>query len=212
MNEDELRHLIQNAATRYRVPAEPPLDRMWDRIEARVFSPGVIPLRPRRRWLQPLAYAAVLVVGVGIGLLAGRTERTPGASQGSVTERPADEPGTDITLVSTPFVGIANGYLEQATALLIAVAGELRASGAVPQGTIVRARDLLSTTRLLLDTAPPDQSLHTLLEDLELVLAQVVRLPESPTAPDAALIHQTMDQRDVLPRLTVLLADTRVAP
>jgi len=214
VNEDEFEHLFQGAAARYRVPPEPPLDRMWERIEARAFSPGVVPLHRPRRWIQPLAYAAVLVVGVGVGFLAGRIERAPATAPGSVAQRPADEPGggTDITLVSTPFVGIANGYLEQATALLIAVVGELRSSGVVPEGTMDRARVLLSTTRLLLDTAPPDHSLHTLLEDLELVLAQVVRLPESPTAPDAALIHQTMDQREVLPRLTVLLADARVAP
>ena len=212
MNEDEFQHLFQGATARYRVPPEPPLDRMWERIEARAFPPGVVPLHRPRRWIQPLAYAAVLVVGVGVGFLVGRIERAPAAASGSVAQRPADEPGTDINPVSTPFVGIANGYLEQATALLIAVVGELRSSGVVPEGTMFRARDLLSTTRLLLDTSPPDHSLHTLLEDLELVLAQVVRLPESPTAPDAALIHQTLDQREVLPRLTVLLADARVAP
>ena len=30
--------------------------------------------------------------------------------------------------------------------------------------------------------------------------------------PDAALIRQTLDQRDVLPRLTLLLADAGVVP
>ena len=105
---------------------------------------------------------------------------------------------------STPFVGVASNYLEQMTGLLIAVAGDLQ-TGQVPAGTISNARELLSTTRLLLDGGVQDPRFRDLLEDLELVLAQVVRLRDASPAMDAALIAQALDQREVLPRLTSYL-------
>jgi hypothetical protein len=71
-----------------------------------------------------------------------------------------------------------------------------------------QARDLLATTRLLMD-APQrlEPHLQGLLEDLELVLAQIARLPAKPDAPDVYLIDQALDQRDVIPRLRVFLAE-----
>jgi len=95
------------------------------------------------------------------------------------------------------------------TGLVIAVAGDLR-TGQVPAGTIVNARELLSTTRLLLDSGVEDPRFRELLEDLELVLAQVVRLRDATPAMDAALIAQALDQREVLPRLTSYLNATVV--
>ena len=206
MDEEHLKELLQAAGSRYRVPPEPPLDRMWARIEARAFGAEAIRLRPAARWARPLAYAAMLVLGVGIGFVAARSGVAPGPSGTELAVEPASDDA------ATPFVGVASDYLEHATALMIAVASDLRTSGVVPAGTVTRAEDLLSTTRLLLDNAPADPTLQTMLEDLELVLAQVVRLPPSTTAPDAALIRQTLDQREVLPRLTVMLADARITP
>lgn len=206
MNEDHLKELLHSAGSGYRVPPEPPLERMWVQIEARAFGDGVTRLRPRARWTRPLAYAAMLLLGIAIGVLGTRLGGAPVPSGDGLASAPASTDG------ATPFVGVASDYLEHATALLIAVASDLRTSGAVPAGTVTRAEDLLSTTRLLLDNAPADPSLQSLLQDLELVLAQVVRLPPSTTAPDAVLIRETIDQREVLPRLTVMLADARVSP
>lgn len=215
MTEDELHDLLRAAAERYRPPPEPPLERIWSGVEARVFDRPVLALRPRRPWAVALRYAAVLIVGIGVGIALGRREGGKGepdqAGAGPDGGR-GGRNGVPTAFAAGPatlFVGVANNYLEQATALLIAVVGDLRSSGAIPAGTVSRAHDLLSTTRLLLDTSPPDPALHDLLEDLELVLAQVVRLPASRSGPEAALIRQTLDQREVLPRLTGLLADAR---
>jgi hypothetical protein len=49
--------------------------------------------------------------------------------------------------------------------------------------------------------------MRNLLEDLELVLAQVVRLHDAPSRTELDLIHQALDQREVLPRLTNAAAD-----
>jgi hypothetical protein len=55
---------------------------------------------------------------------------------------------------------------------------------------------------------PIEPQLRALLEDLELVLAQIARLPARPDAPDVYLIDQALDQREVIPRLRVYLAET----
>jgi hypothetical protein len=55
---------------------------------------------------------------------------------------------------------------------------------------------------LLLDSpAAEDQHLRVLLEDLELVLVQISQLEAGRNSPDADLITQGMDQRNVLPKL-----------
>ena len=196
-DEEGLAKMIHEAGAEYRPAPEPRVDVMWRDIEARAFAP-----RRRISWNIPLALAAVLALGLGVGYWAGRqTTTSPPTSEGR------NMPGTGAQLTSntsTPFVGVASNYLEQMTGLLIAVAGDLQ-TGQVPTGTITNARELLSTTRLLLDSGVEDPRFRDLLEDLELVLAQVVRLRDASPAMDAALIAQALDQREVLPRLTSYL-------
>ena len=205
LDEKQFEDLMREAAADYRPPPEPRVEAMWQRIEARSFGPRLKPW-----WSRPLALAAMLILGLGIGFLAGRAR--PGSP---VTPEVVTNPaGPRVELASsgaTPFVGVATNYLQQMTALLIAVAGDLEA-GRVPGGTIEQARGLLSTTRLLLDSGIQDDRLRDLLEDLELVLAQVVRIRNTSELPEAALITQALNEREVLPRLTYYLADNSVAP
>ena len=50
--------------------------------------------------------------------------------------------------------------------------------------------------------------MHDLLEDLELVLAQVVRLQNDSTShTELDLIRRALEQRDVIPRLRTAVAD-----
>lgn len=207
MTDDEtLRRALDDAATTYRVPeAEPDYESMWRRIEASTFD------APRRggwilvrRWI-PLA--ATLALGVGLG----RWSATPAPGIPDV----ADAAPTPVESVSgEPLTGVASDYLEQTTGFFLTLASEVRA-GRTLDASAPRARDLLSTTRLLLDSPGTDPSLRVLLEDLELVLAQLVRLPAEeaiPGDPSRHLIAEAMDQRDVLPRLQVFLADARYQP
>jgi hypothetical protein len=95
-------------------------------------------------------------------------------------------------------------YLGQAAALLIALPAEANV-GRPDQPFMKRANELLLTTRLLLDSqSGNDPAMRNLLEDLELVLVQVVRL-EKERQPsrrtELELIQQALDQRDVIPRL-----------
>ena len=65
------------------------------------------------------------------------------------------------------------------------------------------ARDVLTSTRLLLDSpAAKDPQFRALFTDLELVLAQIVQLSGAPLdAGERELIERAMRDRDLLPRL-----------
>ncbi len=203
MNEQELERLLRESGDRYRIPPEPRLDAIWRRVEHATFD-APQPVAPRR-WLGPLALAATLVIGVGLGF---------GASQLGFGAREAEmaEPITMTAApVPSPFVGVAGDYLQQTSALLAAVTYDPSGDAFIP-GAIDRARELLSTTRLVLDAGVTDPALRDLLEDLELVLVQIVRLPQNRPATDAQLINETLDQRDVMPRLSLFLTNASLAP
>lgn len=205
---DELRALREH----WRVAGEPPLDDMWANVEARAFPPASAAAAaaptPARRW-WPLA--AMLAIGFGIGQFAPRLTPnggtgTPGlAAQADTMNRL----GTLAGAHDQPFVGIASGYLEQVAALLVTLAGETE-HGRPLDNSRARASELLATTRLLLDSpGQVDPGVTGLLDDLELVLVQIARLPNGPNAPDVYLIDQALDQRDVMPRLRVMLANSQ---
>ena len=106
-----------------------------------------------------------------------------------------------------PYQSTTSRYLGQTAALLLALPAELRERRA-DDLYVGRAHDLLLTTRLLLDSpASDDPRLRALLEDLELVLAQVVRLQVDQGGTELELIRQALEQRDVLPRLRTAVAN-----
>jgi hypothetical protein len=64
------------------------------------------------------------------------------------------------------------------------------------------ARELLSNTRLLLDSpVANDPQRRPLLEDLELVLVQIVQLSPGSTPQDREMIEKTLRQDHVMTRL-----------
>ena len=64
------------------------------------------------------------------------------------------------------------------------------------------ARQLLATNRLLLDSpAATDNRTRLLLQDLELVLAQIAQLSGRPSSPDLDLITSGLDDSGVMSRL-----------
>jgi hypothetical protein len=94
--------------------------------------------------------------------------------------------------------------LVQAEALLTAYRGaeSVRDPQAMQQAARW-ARDVLSSTRLLLDSpAGHDPQMRTLFTDLELILAQIVQLSGTPLqARERELIDRALRDRDLLPRL-----------
>lgn len=212
MTDDRWDDEMKDALRAYRVPQEPPLEAMWARIEREHFEAPLVvsgggsgtrhPVtapRPARRWLQAVAgMAATLVVGFGLGRLT-----TPGAPG---TELPAalDVAATTAAPVVDPLQRAASAYLDDAQLLLASLPRE---SSAMDTGFVADSRQMLMRTRLLLDSpVGADPRMREILEDLELVLAQLVRLRAAPRAEELTFIADAMNERDVMPRLRTVAA------
>jgi hypothetical protein len=93
--------------------------------------------------------------------------------------------------------------LSQAEALLVAWRVDAPRDTASARQVGRWARDVLGSTRLLLDSpAASDAQLRALLDDLELVLAQIVQLSGAPlTAEERALLERSVRDRNLIPRI-----------
>lgn len=211
MRDDDLDERTREALRGYRVPPEPPLDAMWEAIEERHFGAPVVSLvdraaargRSKRRWrlgapswgVMVSGIAAALVLGVGVG-------RMSRGVAPAITENPKEGVYDYWTANAEPYREATTEYLGQTVALLTALPAAAR-DGQPDQRFVTQAGELLSTTRLLLDSpaAASDPRLKNLLEDLELVLAQVARLPAEHGSTELNLIAEALEQRDVVPRV-----------
>jgi hypothetical protein len=96
-------------------------------------------------------------------------------------------------------------HLGQAEALLTSFRAESRA-GRLDAQVSAWADDLLSTTRLLLDSpAAADPRMRRLLDDLELVLAQIAQLPAQREERELELIGRSVEERNMLTRLRTVV-------
>ena len=96
-------------------------------------------------------------------------------------------------------------HLGQSEAFLTLFRSSVRA-GHVDPVAFAAARQLLSTNRLLLDSrAGADPRSRQLLQDLELVLAQIAQLGVAGDSSDVHIVTEDMDQGDVLPRLRTVV-------
>ena len=189
-DDDALPDRVREAARGYRVPPPTPREEMWAAIVAERERRRHARLRARPvRW--GLALAATLVLGIGIGRLAWR-ERPPAAPH--LASRAAGaEPGAAYQVAAAQ-------YLARTEVLLTAFRAE---SGKLDPQFLASARELLTTTRLMLDSpAGDDPRLAGLLQDLELVLAQISQLQAEPGRRDEFdMIRQSITQSGVLTRL-----------
>ena len=207
MTDDRFDELMRDVARDYRVPPEPPLEAMWDEIaharwSARTGAEGFRGTRVARvaPWLAAgIGMAATLMIGIAIGRQGAAGE--PGAPVVAAVADSNDE-------AVTPYRIATGRHLGQAAALLVSLPGDMQ-GGRADSTLIEQADDLLSTTRILLDSpAADDPEIQMLLRDLELVLAQVSRLSTRRAAPvDVQLITDAIEERDVLPRLRTVVAD-----
>lgn len=216
---DRFEELMHDAAHTYRKPPVPDFDAMWNSIEAAMDAPNVIasigsdvtehdgPTTAARRAshariTQRLAIAATLVIGIGLG-------RASMSVSPAVQSLPSELVAANgEASAPMPYEQETSRYLGQTAALLIALPSEVRA-GRADEQFVRRAGELLSRTRLLIDSpAASDPRMRDLLEDLELVLAQVVRLQNDTTSrTELDLISRALEQRDVIPRLRTAVAD-----
>jgi hypothetical protein len=194
MSDDRFDDVLREAVRDYHRPPETPREQMWERIEAerqrRRAAPRAVVLRPVWRW--GLGLAAVLLFGIAIGMWI-RPQQTAAPALAPSAARGAR---SDLA-----YRLAAAQYLTRIETLLTGFRADARA-GQLDAQFIAQARELLSSTRLLLDSpAGRDARLKPLFEDLELVLAQIALLPAVRDSADVELITQGMDQSSVLTRL-----------
>ena len=199
MNDERLDETLRRAAADYhRPPAELPREAMWAAIQgARRGELGRRAAGRRSgpwRWV-PLAagVAAALLLGIGLGRLSVQPLPPAQVAADATTEQPQ----------SRAYQVATAEHLARAETLLTS----FRAASRPADDDLVRwATELLSTTRLLIDSpAGRDPAVKGLLEDLELVLAQISHLPATAdgavAAQEAEIARQAIDQGGVLPTL-----------
>ena len=203
MDEKRFDEVLRDLPRSFNPPVQPPLDDMWAVIEDAHFNaPASVSSGRGMMWRAPwLAAAATLVIGIGIGrYLPSSTKKTDTPPPPSIMASGNQTP-SDTSAVVDAYRDQTSHYLGQAAALLISLPAK-DASGKTDAGFAGKAAELLVTTRLLMDSpAAQDPKLRSLLEDLELVLVQIARLRGERSKGDLDLIHQAVDQGDVLSRL-----------
>ena len=189
--------LKENAADYHRPPVEVPRDEMWANIAAaRRARPARSSLIAHRSSLFQYAIAASLLIGAGIGL--GYWMRGPVASAPAVVASTTTSV-TDSAVRSTIYEFASVQHLTAVEAMLTSFRADERTETVALQRW---ARDLLSSTRLLMDSpAGEDASRRQLLEDLEYVLAQIVQLDPKAPAEDRAMVDRAINREQVLTRI-----------
>ncbi len=222
---DRFEELLSEHAPSYREPDTIPREAMWQRIrDARDESRQreragavVTPLRQPRRWLQGVAAAAaLLLLGVAIGRYTAGTQN--GALPGRTTDLAQDVPqapgstdavsgaadavpGRTPATASASYRMAATEYFGRVEVLLTQFGENADADDEVMDWS----RSLLADTRMLLNSpAGIDPEYRTLLADLELVLAQIVRAAGRRNQEERRWVADGMQERSVLERLRML--------
>ena len=211
MDENRFDEVLRDLPRDFNKPPEPPLDEMWGVIEDAHFNSPAAVRRPggmtsRAPWI---AAAAALLIGIGIGHYVpfGKAADQSNPSQPAIASAEALPPGADTSAVGDAYRDQTSHYLGQAAALLISLPAKDSSSKA-DATFAAKAADLLVTTRLLMDSpAAQDPKLRSLLEDLALLLVQVARLRGERNRGDLDLIHQAVEQGDVLSRLNTAVTN-----
>jgi len=206
MDEQRFEQVIRELPEDFKVP-EAPLEEMWRVIESAHFDRQASRSRMWMKGTPWIAVAAALVIGIGIGRYFPTKKSTVTAAVASTT---ASAIKADTSAVADAYRDQTSRYLGQAAALLISLPAK-DASARADTKFSNEAADLLVTTRLLIDSpaANQDPKLRSLLEDLELVLVQIARLRGERNKGDLDLIHQAVEQGDVLSRLNSAVATTQ---
>jgi hypothetical protein len=215
MLDDRLDDQLRDAAREYNTPPVTPREEMWAAIEAKraegiaaekaeqkeaqrkkAQQGQVLPFRPFRSFRPyrlPIGIAAILALGIGLGRLSAPEPGPVAPVQVASDTAPRT---SDVAYRIT-----AMEHLGQSEAFLTLFRASVRGGGK-EQLASATARQLLATNRLLLDSpAASDARTRLLLQDLELVLAEIAQLSPRPSSPDLDLITEGLERGGVMSRL-----------
>jgi hypothetical protein len=140
MNDDEWDQRLSKAARAYHQPSETPREEIWAGIRARRKRRSI--LRPPQVIWWSVGVAALLIIGIGIGRLSMKSQPT----------KPTPELAVQPPSRQSAAMGVAAiQHLSRVEALLTGFRAEGKAAGSDANFS-ASARDLLSNTRLLLDS------------------------------------------------------------
>lgn len=198
MTDDELDPNIAELARAYRRPPEPPREELWARIAEARKTP-VTPLRsPWRRalpFLIPAAAAAAVLLAFALGRMSVQPAPIIAGRSGVNGD---GRPGTPAPTLAQQIT--TGDHLGRVEVFLTGFRAEAR-SGKADTVAPEEARRLLAATRILLDSpGGRDARIQPLLEDLELVLAEIAQLPAE-AGEDLNLITTGLDRRGTIARL-----------
>lgn len=194
--DEPLEPALLAAAREYHRPSEPPREAMWQAIEAERRVERARRPAPRRWVTWAAAAAALLAVGVGIGRVTRPDSPADGPSVASW-----GPPGAAPRVNETAYRVATVEHLGQSEAFLTLFRASVQSAGQERLASVT-ARQLLATNRLLLDSpAAADRRTRLLLEDLELVLAEIAQLAADARPDDRELIREGLDRGGVLSRL-----------
>jgi hypothetical protein len=199
MTDEKLNELLDDAKRTWLEPTPPDFQAMWGRIEKESFGQARnIGRRPS--WVMySVGLAATLVMGVGIGRMSMKTDD----ATRTVATTPAESASVS---VASAYDKAAADLLGRTVVLLTSLPDEARSVGSGERFS-TQAIELLTSTRLLLDSpAASDARFKNLLEDLELVLAQIAMLQSGRTRQEIDLITDAVEERDVVPRIRSAVA------
>ncbi|HEX6313789.1 MAG TPA: hypothetical protein VFZ73_02985 [Gemmatimonadaceae bacterium] len=198
MSEEKFETWLKDNADEYhRPPADVPREAMWDAItRARQARPVVTSHRfpaAGNRWA--LALAASLLISAGIGFGYWMRGSNAGPAPVIVSAPPADS-----VMRNTTYDVASVAHLTAVESMLTSFRATQRHEDEAALQRL--ARDLLATTRLLMDSpAGDDAARRQLLADLEYVLAQIVLLDPDAPAEDRVQLDRAIAREQVLTRI-----------
>jgi hypothetical protein len=200
INEKDYRKVREKMQT-YHDPPKTPIEEMWPAIQAswknQAGKRQVAAIR--KRWVgRGLAAAAMITLGVALGRMSAvQSPATPAVANGPVVE---EEGG-----VSTTYRLAASRHFDQSEMLLMLFENDPAQDDFIPL-----ARNLLTTTRLLLDSrAADDPRINAMLLDLELVFSQLVHIQPGNDIVEREMITDNVQGSTLLPRLRSLIYTPR---
>jgi len=196
MTEERLTELLDDARRTWPLPPEPDYQAMWGRIEREAFAGARHETRTPSWRIYSIGLAAALVMGIGLGRFSMQDDPPAVAAVASADTA---------TPESSAYDRVASELLGRTVVLLTSLPAEARSSSGARFSN--QATELLTSTRLLLDSpAASDVRFKNLLEDLELVLAQIAMLQTGRTRQEIDLITDALEERDVVPRIRTAVA------
>jgi hypothetical protein len=196
-----LDELLTDARRSYRAPPDAPLDAIWSRVDADLFA-----AKPVRRAPGWRTFAGAIAATLVLGVLIGRTTAARELALPFALKQAATPAQLASNTAAAPYQRTMQEFLGS-TAVLIAALPANGRPGTNDTKIAEQARALLGTARLLLDSpVGREQRTKDLLEDLELVLAQVARLQSQRPGEALTMINEALEERDVVPRIRTAVA------